>query len=84
MPVDTVYQASVVYMRLNREANSSNYLEVLKTLQQALRVLDVRWKAAGTLCSLRPWLETDTYNCSRGLPSSLRSMGSNVYLLSLF
>lgn len=51
-----IYQASVVYMRLNREANSSNYLEVLKTLQQALRVLDVRWKAAGVyLQVLEAW-----------------------------
>ena len=46
-----VYQASVTYIRLNREASTFDSLEDLKILQQSLRVLDVRWKAAGILYS---------------------------------
>jgi hypothetical protein len=46
-----VYQASVTYIRLNREASTSDSLEALKILQQTLRVLDMRWKAAGMLYS---------------------------------
>jgi hypothetical protein len=44
-----VYQASVTYIRLNREASTSDSLEALEILQQTLRVLDMRWKAAGML-----------------------------------
>jgi hypothetical protein len=47
-----VYQASVTCIRLNRETNTLNSAEALKILQQTLRALDVRWKAAGT-CVLK-------------------------------
>lgn len=42
-----LYQASVTYIRMNREASTLDSLEALKILRQTLKALDLRWKAAG-------------------------------------
>ena len=42
-----IYQAIVTYTRMNREVSTSDSLEAQKILQQTLRVLGMRWKAAG-------------------------------------
>jgi hypothetical protein len=47
-----VYQAGVTYIRLNRKVSTLDSLQALKILQQSLRVVDIRWKAAGIFCSL--------------------------------
>ena len=45
--IPLVYQASVTYIRLNQEVSTLDSLEALTILQQTLRVLNVRWTAAG-------------------------------------
>jgi hypothetical protein len=43
----SLYQASITYLRMDREASTLDSVDALKTLRETLRALDARWKAAG-------------------------------------
>jgi len=44
----TMYRASVIYMEMTQEVQSEASTQALLALKQALRVLEARWKVAGT------------------------------------